>query len=79
MSTKITVVRIIRFFVLFVDFLTDVTQRWLLSRYFAPSIAAFGEKGLLRERQGCRSFSQGQGWSFENPRQKREAQDKSAG
>ena len=46
-----------------------------MSRYSAPSIAAFGEICLTRERQGRRSFSQGQGRAFENPRQKREAQD----
>jgi len=37
------------------------------SRYSAPSIAAFGEISPLGERQGCRSFSEGQGWPFRKP------------
>ncbi|AMK76316.1 hypothetical protein A1342_17795 [Methylomonas methanica] len=35
--------------------------------YAAPSIAAFGEISPIGERQGCRSFSEGQGWPFRKP------------
>jgi hypothetical protein len=43
---------------------------------FRPEHRSFWRKRPVGERQGCRSFSQGQGRPFENPRQKREAQDK---
>jgi hypothetical protein len=42
---------------------------------FRPEHRSFWRTRPAGERQGCRSFSQGQGWPFENPRQKREAQD----
>ena len=42
---------------------------------FRPEHRSFWRKRPVGERQGCRSFSQGQGRPFENPRQKREAQD----
>ncbi len=51
---------------------------------FRPEHRSFWRKRPLGERQGeptplfrvCHSFSQGQGWPFENPRQKQDAQDK---
>jgi hypothetical protein len=42
---------------------------------FRPEHHSFWRTRPAGERQGRRSFSQGQGRPFENPRQKREAQD----
>ncbi|OAI05413.1 hypothetical protein A1353_11545 [Methylomonas methanica] len=39
----------------------------VLSPYSAPSIGAFGEIGPIGARQGCRAFSEGQGWPFRKP------------
>jgi len=49
---------------------------WFWSRYSAPSIAAFGENSPQGSGRDAARFRRARDGPSENPRQKREAQDK---